>query len=275
MSGIVIYTDLDGSLLDHDSYSHAPADALLAELEADGIPVIPCSSKTRAELLPLREALHNRHPFVIENGAAVLIPCGYFDQQPDASIAQDDFWIRSFTQPRSHWLQLLDAVGEEFAGEFIQFAHMDIAQIIEETGLDARSAALAAQREFSEPVQWLGSRSRQDAFVAALQRRGARVLRGGRFLHVSGDCDKGHALVWLNQQYDIKKGARAPLSIAIGDSENDVAMLEAADYALIIRSPAHPPPVLSRRTGAVASDDTGPRGWNTGMRDILATIRST
>jgi hydroxymethylpyrimidine pyrophosphatase-like HAD family hydrolase len=66
MSSIVIYTDLDGSLLDHHSYSHAAADALLAELETQGIPVIPVSSKTRAELLQLRRQLDNRHPFIVD-----------------------------------------------------------------------------------------------------------------------------------------------------------------------------------------------------------------
>ena len=40
MTKLVIYTDLDGSLLDHDSYSHVAADALLVELEAHGIPTI-------------------------------------------------------------------------------------------------------------------------------------------------------------------------------------------------------------------------------------------
>ena len=57
MTKLVIYTDLDGSLLDHDSYSHAAADALLVELEAHGIPVIIASSKTRYEQTSLRTAI--------------------------------------------------------------------------------------------------------------------------------------------------------------------------------------------------------------------------
>ena len=42
----LIFTDLDGSLLDHHSYSFAPAVPLLAELDALGIPVIPITGKT-------------------------------------------------------------------------------------------------------------------------------------------------------------------------------------------------------------------------------------
>lgn len=41
MNSIVIYTDLDGSLLDHYSYSHAAVDTLLEDLETLGIPVDP------------------------------------------------------------------------------------------------------------------------------------------------------------------------------------------------------------------------------------------
>jgi predicted mannosyl-3-phosphoglycerate phosphatase (HAD superfamily) len=52
----LIFTDLDGSLLDHHTYSFAPAANYLDRLETQGIPVIPITSKTRAEVLVLRRS---------------------------------------------------------------------------------------------------------------------------------------------------------------------------------------------------------------------------
>ena len=148
-------------------------------------------------------------------------------------------------------------------------------RISELTGLDEAAAARAAQREYGEPVQWQGSEAERAAFSARLQAHGAQVLRGGRFLHVSGPCDKGQALLWLNGQYATCGEDPQPLSIAVGDSENDIAMLEAADYALRIRSPVHPPPRLTRTQRVFTSQDAGPAGWDEGVRHIVNTIKTT
>lgn len=273
MNGILIYTDLDGSLLDHHSYSHAAADQLLMELEQRGIPVIPTSSKTRAELLPLRSELNNHHPFIIENGAAVLIPQDYFKHQPTNTDFQDGYWLKRFSLPRSHWLEKIDEVSSEFSNEFSNFANLGIENICLLTGLDRSAARQAAMREYGEPVHWRGSDASRSRFIEALQHSGAQVLQGGRFLHVSGDCNKGQALLWLNTQYSIQAGGSQPLSLAIGDSQNDAAMLEAADHALIIRSPSHPPPALTRNDHTLLSDSFGPLGWDQGVRKFLQSFK--
>lgn len=74
MSGVVIYTDLDGTLLDHHTYSAEAASATLSKLRGLGIPVIPCTSKTVAETRPIAAQLGLDGPMIVENGAAVWIP---------------------------------------------------------------------------------------------------------------------------------------------------------------------------------------------------------
>ena len=125
MTKLVIYTDLDGSLLDHDSYSHAAADVLLAELETHGIPVIIASSKTRCEQIPLRNELGNRHPFIVENGAAVFIPAGYFETRPSGTADENGYWVKRFSLPRQHWLEIIADVAADFNGEFTNFDNLD------------------------------------------------------------------------------------------------------------------------------------------------------
>jgi predicted mannosyl-3-phosphoglycerate phosphatase (HAD superfamily) len=106
-----------------------------------------------------------------------------------------------------------------------------------------------------------------------MEQHGATILQGGRFMHVSGDCDKGRALRWLNAQYARQSGT-TPVSIAIGDSQNDIAMLEAADFAIIIRSPSHEPPPLSRSEGVLVTEGYGPVGWDEGVRKLLDMINN-
>lgn len=273
MTAIVIYSDLDGTLLDHHDYSHAAADGLLARLDRRGIPVVLCTSKTRAELLALRRELNNRHPFIVENGAAVCIPEGYLPEPPSGAVLEEGFCVKAFVPGRSHWLALLRQGAQGFAGKFRAFHDMTADELADLTGLSSAQAGLAAQREYGEPVQWLGSDADRERFVEALQGLGARVLRGGRFLHVSGDCDKGRAMNWLNAQ--LAEGGRAPVTVALGDSQNDAAMLEAADHAVLVRSPVHPFPALGRTGPTLRTSATGPAGWVEGVTRIIQTIDNT
>jgi len=268
---VLIFTDMDGSLLDHDSYSHTAADALLQQLEEKQVAVIPATSKTSAELLQLREELHNRHPFIAENGAAVYIPDNYFAHEISDTHYKQGFYIKAFTETRAYWQSLITPLQDEFAGCFTTFKQLDISNIMELTGLDQASATRAAKREYGEPIAWQGTASKKRDFIRRIQELGARVLQGGRFIHVSGKCDKGQALKWLADCYQETMPDVTFHTLAIGDSQNDIAMLEAADMALIIRSPVHDMPVLKRQNNYYSSKNTGPEGWVEGVEHLLGS----
>ena len=48
---LIIFSDLDGTLLDHDDYRWQAADPALARLRAANIPLVLNSSKTVPEIL--------------------------------------------------------------------------------------------------------------------------------------------------------------------------------------------------------------------------------
>jgi len=268
----LVFSDLDGSLLDHHSYSFMDALPQLRALERLAIPLVPASSKTGAEIKQLRQQLANEHPFIAENGAAVFIPQGYFTRQPADTIARDGYWVYELSRPRSHWLALLRQLMPEFDGEFDYFYRAGTVGISRMTKLPADRAELANQREYSEPVLWQGSARRRQAFIDALQAGGASVLQGGRFLSVSGDCDKGRALAWLRAVYLQAAGQQLCHDLAIGDSGNDCAMLEVAEWALLVRSPAHEFPPVERRERLIRSRDFGPAGWAEGVAQWLSIL---
>lgn len=261
----LVFTDLDGTLLDHDSYSYAPAADMLGILAAREIPLVPATSKTRAELGPLREELENRHPFIVENGAAVFVPADYFAAMPDGAVDWGENWVFEIGQPRQHWLALLAELESIFSGEFQYFHRAGTEGIAAMTGLPPEAAALANQRDYSEPVKWLGQESRKQDFIEALESRGASVTPGGRFLSVSGHADKGQALVWLRAAFRQAWGDIGIEDLAAGDSPNDRAMLEQAGTALVVRSRHHRYPRLARTGPTIYSRRYGPEGWAEGI----------
>lgn len=273
----LIFTDLDGSLLDHHSYSFKPAAQMLKKLELLGIPVIPITSKTMAELLPLRKQLNNPHPFIVENGAAIYIPQGYFSSQPQNSVSVNNFWVIKNAPSRETWLGLLHKNGDEFSGEHQTFdsvfKHQGVEGIAELTGLSSTMANLANQREFSEPVHWTGTAARKKLFIQKMQSLGATVLQGGRFLSIGGDTDKGRALLQLQNLYLQQVQQPGCETLAIGDSGNDISMLEQASSALVIKSDNHSPPQLKRSKNSSVSTKTGPTGWAAGVADWLQIHR--
>ena len=265
----IVFTDLDGTLLDHHTYSADPAIPLLKLLDAQQVPVIFTSSKTAAEIEQLRDQLGNRHPFICENGAGAYIPMDYFKTTPTEAQRSGSYLRVPFVEERGYWLDLLSRAPNAFSGKFRGFSEMGEAGICNASGLDAEQAALANQRDFGEPVQWLGSESEKSEFIIWLRSIGATVLEGGRFIHVSGGANKGKALGWLQHLYQENRPETHFRSLALGDGENDVAMLEAADFAGVVRSPVNPFPKLTRPTGVLYSEAFGPEGWCQALETIF------
>jgi mannosyl-3-phosphoglycerate phosphatase len=269
LSNPLVFTDLDGTLLDHHTYSFAAAKPMLTKLKNQRIPIIPNTSKTYAELTAIRQELGLNDPFIVENGAAVYLPIGYFPQQPSGTQIKNGFWVKEFSADRQRWIHILESLKPSFAGQFDHFSNMSTQQIIDCTGLSQQQAKLAATREFGEPVLWLGDEQRKIAFIQQLQKLGATPLQGGRFLHVSGKCDKGLALSWLRQEYISQQQLLECHAVALGDGQNDIAMLEAADIAVRILSPVNEPPKLARQHKVHTSKEYGPEGWYSSLEHII------
>ncbi len=265
---LVVMTDLDGTLLDHDTYSYAPAVPVMSRLKSAGIPLILNTSKTAAELKVLRESLKNVDPYVVENGSAIFIPAGYFSGNTEnpAQKAGDDMHVLGAL--RTDILNIIQKIRIDEQFRFTGFADMEVHEVIAHTGLSESAALQAATRDFSEPLIWQDSAHQLRKFEALIAHHGLRLLRGGRFVHVIGACDKGKCLHWFRERFSSLPGTQ-PLFVALGDSQNDVAMLNAADIAVIVRSSHHEPPDLEKQSSVVITAETGPQGWANVLTQIL------
>lgn len=268
---VLIFTDLDGTLLDHYTYQADAAIPTLLQLAAADIPVILNTSKTKAELCAITKELAITTPFIVENGAAVFIPTSAFSKQPEGTVKVDDYWVKSFCLPRQYWLDLLANHCQAFKHNFTGFSQLSDQELIALTGLSPEKAVQAKQRLFGEPLHWRGSEHEKELFIQLLCDLDANVLQGGRFLHVSGYCDKGQAMIWLAKLYREHYDDCEIVTIALGDSNNDIAMLEAANIAVQVRSPVNDFPVLKRQISTIQTQGCGPQGWAESLQQLLSS----
>ncbi len=269
----IFFTDLDGTLLDHDSYSWAAAEEAVHELERRRLPLVFVTSKTRAEVEVLRRKMQNGHPFVTENGGGIFFPRGYFPQKiEDSAPAGHQNMCIALAHPYAEITQALDEIAEETGASVVGFHHMSAREVAQNTGLSPREAELARQREFDEPFFFAGSDEQQRRFMALAKQRGLSVERGGRFWHLFAGSDKGRAVQRLMRLYrDALRGSARVRSVALGDSANDLPMLEAAGTAILIPAPGgkHDEVMLERLPRAIRASAPGPAGWNQAVLDLL------
>lgn len=257
---LVIYTDLDGTLLDHDSYRFQAALPALQRLQALNVPVIPVSSKTLAELQGLMQQLGLGGPCIAENGALIAYPRGYFPDVEDLqSIGGYQVERRSPDYPVI--VETLQQLRTRYGFRFEGFFEMSVRQVSENTGLNAAEAELAKKRLGSEPLRWLDTDQAFEQFSSELLRRHYHLLQGGRFWHVLGQTDKAAAIHKINERFEAA-GYSGYTSVALGDSPNDIPMLRAADVAVVIRRKDGTHMAFEDGTEVFRTQGIGPEGWN-------------
>ena len=262
----LVVSDLDGTLLDHHHYDFESAKPAINALNNHHIPIIINSSKTESEIISLRNALNNTHPFIIENGSAIITPRHYFtaDVSTDNSSSLERILLGT---PRSELIETVNRLKPQFLQQYTHYQACSIEDIMQMTGLSMLEAEQSSQRRYTEPVKWLGDMNSKKRFIEAVKQSGHHILEGGRFIHVMGKTDKGKASKQLAQTYE-QHTHKTIATIALGDSHNDIAMLKAADIAVVIRSHNHAPPEFDH-PNKIISELYGPDGWNEVMQYFL------
>jgi mannosyl-3-phosphoglycerate phosphatase len=256
---LVIFTDLDGSLLDHMDYSYDAALSALERAQDHGIPVIPVTSKTLAEIKGY-DALFASVPKVAENGMVIDLPQGYFG---DAQYLVPG---HSYEEIRAE-VEVLPANLRQY---FNGFFDMGISGVIDTTGLPEDRAVNAYHRNASEPFLWSGSDAALSELQSLLSHKGYKITQGGRFYHLMSAGGKDHALSILVEKFQQSFPNDRIISIALGDGPNDADMIGAASYGVIIPNDKGVVFDVSAPKGEIAKAPyAGPKGWNAAIHSLL------
>ncbi|MEO1159286.1 MAG: HAD-IIB family hydrolase [Pseudomonadota bacterium] len=261
----VVFSDLDGTLLDHRDYTYAPALQALQQLQARNIPLILASSKTRAEMQPIGEDL-GVAGLVYENGAGVYWPG---DINPGSTVLAEDI---SYADIR----QFMDTLPAGLRRHLKGLGDMTDAEVAAITGLPLHDARRARQREFTEPFVWSSTEQELLQVTARANAAGIRVTTGGRFNSFTGPHDKASRLREICSAYNMQAGnGRRVWSIALGDAPNDAEMLGAAQRGYIINNPDGNslPDLPGEHDGRITrTAAAGPAGWNQSVLCALQEI---
>jgi len=267
---LVVFTDLDGTLLDHRTYSFEEASPALDRIRLAGVPLVLCSSKTRPEIECVRRQLNSLHPFIAENGAAVYIPPRYFPFAVAGARAREGYLVLECGRPYREVVALLHRTAARLNVAVVGFSDMSVAEVAEACGLPLAEARLARAREYDEPFCVVaGGSAARARLCRGLRRVGIRCVAGGRFDHATGSADKGTSVARLIVLY--RRVDRRVLTVGLGDSLNDLPLLSKVDLPVIVRNPAARSTAQLRGAlpAARVTRGAGPAGWAEAVNGIL------
>jgi len=265
---LIIFTDLDGTLLDSESYSFEDAKQALEIIRKKDIPLIFSTSKSRDETIYYRKLMENNHPFIVENGGGIYIPFNYFNFELSYNRKWNGYIIIELGMPIKKIRELIHKIRDKNGWQIKGFGDMDVEEVMNLTSLPYNQAKLAIVREYDEPAV-IHDRDIIPYLRKELLKEKLNLTIGGRFIHIHGDNDKGKAMDKLVRFY--KRVNPNIKIIALGDSDNDLPMLKRADIPIVIK----------RKDGTfLKKDDSSwrispypaPKGWACVIEEVLEDL---
>jgi mannosyl-3-phosphoglycerate phosphatase len=273
----LIFTALEGALLDPRTDSFADAEEALSILESRKIPFVLLTSRTREEVDPIRRKMGHNHPFVTENGGGIYFPDGYFSLRIPGSVRTARYLSIAQGRPYAEVCEALDDIAEECAVGVAGFHHMSLREIADNTGMRPRAAELARAREFDEPFYFTSTDEKAIArFVETARARGYDARRGPVFWHFSSNCDPARAVRTLAGLFREATHIKLHL-VGIGGGDQDLPWLRAVDHPILLpqssktqeKGPEPLPKVPGHSKTIVMGEAPGPAGWNRAILDII------
>lgn len=254
----IVFTDLDGTFLNHDDYSFEASFEALELIFNKHIPLVFTTSKTKIEVERLQQKVNIKEPFIVENGAALFIPKDY--KGFDFSFLEESgaYNVLQLGVTYNQVLGFYNSYKAKF--KMLGFSDMNIEKVMELTGLSEKNAEMAKQRGFTEPFV-----VENDIVIEKLEELARshqlKITKGGRFYHLIGENqDKGKAVEMCIAIFEEIYNDKVR-SIGLGDGQNDVPLLNSVDVPIAIQN--HEGKYLSLSNSELQkSSFKGAKGWN-------------
>ena len=275
---IIVFSDLDATLLDRETYSWNPAARGIEALRKREAALVMVTSKTFAEVKPVHEELGFDDPFVFENGGGIAfrkktpLREHLISWEPKIDEFQrEGFTVLALGTRYEALVKSLAEISVEVGAPLLGFSAMSDEEVAKATRLPVEQAAKARLRLFDEPFMLPEASPCLAAQIqAAATRRGLAVVKGGRFWHLIGHSGKEKGVSILLMGFRKRYGE--VVSIGLGDSPNDFPFLQLVDIPVVLGKRLTAEPVLFPSERAQPYDVAGPKGWNQAVLDILATL---
>jgi len=209
MMQYIIFTDLDGTLLD-DNYSFDEAKEALKVIKSKNVPLVLCSSKSKSEMEYWQDKLGIKDAFIVENGGAIV------DDDEVISLGTDINELKS----------VLNEIDPNVKG----LSSMSVSEVMEITGLPEDQVEMAKKKKYTEAFLT----DEVDKIKSEIEARGYVYTRAKRFHYIMKGNDKGKAVKILIDKFKEKYGSI--VSVGLGDNENDKPMLDVVDKPFLLKN---------------------------------------
>ena len=217
----IVFTDLDGTLLDARDFSWEPARPTLRRLREREALVVPITSKTLGETVRIADELGLRGPLVVESGGGI------------ARRAGAGWLVEGRGVVATRILELLPELERRSGSRLRLFSEMPDAEAASLSGLSGDELDRSRRRQFDVPFTTDASIA---AIAAAAEEFGLSVQTGDRFHHLCGRFGKASAVREIVAEATRESG-RTPLVIALGESALDAEFVVLADVRIAIPRP--------------------------------------
>src|SRR4030042_3413578 len=269
---IVIFSDLDGTLLDRESYSFKPALPALRVTKQKGIPLVLSSSKTRAEIELYRKKMENEPPFISENGGGVFVPKGYFLFQDPYDRELDEYFVLELGTYYPGIIEVLESIKNETGIKIKGFSDLTEKELVSLSGLSLEEAAFAKRREYDEPFIVEGGGREIEIIKRKIEEKEMNYVWGGRFHHILGKNDKGKAVEILKELYENESFSIT--TVGVGDSLNDLLMMLSVDHPVFLKGREdHTLKIPLKIQNLTTVEETGPQAWNEVVLSLLSKLK--
>lgn len=265
---LIIFSDIDGTLIDSLSHSYEAALPALRKAQEKSIPIVLCSSKSRKEIEIYQKELGIRHPIIAENGGGVFIPKDYFNFEYPSSHEVEGYSLIPLGRPYQELISIFKRVQEQVGGKIKGLFEMNPEEIVRRTGKSLELAKLSLEREFGLPFVFTEKTAELEKRVLRfISDAGCHCMIGTKFYHMMGENDKGKGVQVLTELYRKKFGRIK--TVGIGDGLIDESLLKAVDLPFLVKrfddsfAPLDFPGL--RKIGKI-----GPEGWNEAMGELIS-----
>ena len=265
-SQILIFTDLDGSLLDHNNFEFREIQNFILKCIKNGIKIIPNTSKTKIEIQVFIDQLGQNLPFIVENGAAIH----------NLNLIHSKIKINDNSLVFSRSLSVIlkqfkKNIPMDFQKRCMFLKDMTSTEQMKILGLNKKYLPFALNRDYSMPLVFDGSRETLNEFTRHLKKIGMKLHEGGRVYNISDDCSKGKAMKTLIEMLKNELKCKTH-TIVVGDSPNDISMLNACDQPCVIPLPNKKNLSYLKDQKIIRATQTAPKGWEEVVRASLKKI---
>ena len=258
---VVIFTDLDGSLLHRDTFKFDSIKDYIKSLINNGIIIIPNSSKTEKEIEKFNEELGVELPYISENGSAIRGLNLINQNFPNEII---------LSRKKEELLKIFnEKTPERLLNKCVQISKLSKKEQEKIFGQKGDKLKDVLKRKYTLPILFNGNNTEKNKLIKILNFNSLTLQEGGRVLNL---CDNINKIKSMNRVIKILKKTEDKIkTIAVGDNYNDLEMLKNSDLPCLVFNDQFKLDKINI-DNLIFSNKPSPEGWADVIKMALGKI---